>query len=359
MTKILIAAGGTGGHIIPALSIAKELKKAEVKLLYIGNESSMEEKLAKDNEIDFVEINVQKMYRKFTFAHFKFPFKLLISIYKSTKIINDFKPDAFLGTGGFVSGPVGIAAKLKKIPIFLQEQNSYPGLTTKFLAKFAKNIFLGNANAKKYLPIEKSIFSGNPINQTVIEEKAEIDYEKYGLRKNTTKVFLTGGSQGSVILNKVFLPIVKGLLKQNIEIIWQIGKYSFAEFYPKIENIKGVYAFDFTNEMGKIYNSTDFVIARAGALSLAEFETKKLPAILIPLPSAAENHQYFNALELKEKNVARILLQKNLTSNELSKNILEISKNVEEMKKNFNESKHLDSAKRIAEKILKNFQEKH
>jgi len=350
--KIIIAAGGTGGHIIPAISIAEELKEKGVQILFVGNKNSMEQKLTMKHNIDFVEINVQKFYRKFTFAHFKFPFKLIKSIIDSKKIIRKFKPDAFLGTGGFVSGPVGYAAHLLKVPIFLQEQNSYPGATTKILSKYAVKIFLGNQGAKKHLPKEITIYSGNPINQNAIIERDTIDYKKLGLKVDTKKIFLFGGSQGSVVLNKAFFLIIDDILKKGFEIIWQIGSYSFNEFYPKIKDKSGVYAFDFTNEIGKIYNSVDIAIARAGALSLAELETKKIPAILIPLPSAAENHQYFNALELKEKKVAEIIEQKDLNSEILKDTLFKMLDNIDEIKENFTSTVHANAAKNIADSIM-------
>ena len=355
--RIIIAAGGTGGHIIPALSIAKELMRQGAQILYVGNKNSMEQKLAEKNNIDFAEINVQKFYRKVTFAHLKFPFKLIKSIIDSKKIIRDFKPEAFLGTGGFVSGPVGYAAHLLKVPIFLQEQNSYPGATTKILSKYAVKIFLGNHAAKKYLPKDNAAFSGNPINQNAVSEKDTINYKKLGLKVDSKKIFLFGGSQGSVVLNNTFLPIIDDLLKSGFEIIWQIGKYSFNGFYPKIKDKSGVYAFDFTNEIGKIYNSVDLAIARAGALSLAELETKKIPAILIPLPSAAENHQYFNALELKEKNVAEIIEQENLNSEILKDTIFEMLDKIDEIKENFTSTIHVNAAKNIADTIMNYFTE--
>ncbi len=356
--RILIAAGGTGGHIIPAISISKELQKRGIEILFVGNKNSMEENLVKDEAIDFRAIDVQKLYRKFTFSHIKFPFKLLKSIYDSKKIIREFKPDAFLGTGGFVSGPVGYATHLKNIPIFLQEQNSYPGLTTRKLSKYAQKIFLGNAGAEKYLKIDKLVVSGNPINSNVIKENEKIDFEKYGLKKDSFKIFLTGGSQGSVVLNKTLYPILEELLQQNIEIIWQIGKYSFDIFFPKVKEIKGIFAFEFTNEIGKIYNSVDLVICRAGALTLAELETKKIPSILIPLPSAAENHQYYNALELKNKKVAEIILQKDLNPEILKVRILEMIGKYLEMRENFGEMNHKDAATKIAEEIISNLKEK-
>jgi len=351
--RILIAAGGTGGHIIPALSIADELQKKNAKILFVGNRNSLEEELVQKSGIPFKSINVQKFYRKFTLEHLKFPFKLLNSIFASKKIIREFQPDAFLGTGGFVSGPVGYAAHLKKIPIFLQEQNSFPGATTRILSKYAEKIFLGNEGAKKYFPSGKVIISGNPINTNVINEKEKIDFKKYGLKKDSLKLFLFGGSQGSLILNNNLLPIVDDILNKGIEIIWQTGKYSFEKIKEKVKKKTGIYIFDFSNEMGKIYNSVDFAIARAGALSLAELETKRIPSILIPLPSAAGNHQHFNAQELVEKDIAFLLEQKNLNHKILKDQILEMKEKYMEMKKNFGESKHLNSSKIIAKEILK------
>jgi UDP-N-acetylglucosamine--N-acetylmuramyl-(pentapeptide) pyrophosphoryl-undecaprenol N-acetylglucosamine transferase len=351
--KVIIAAGGTGGHIIPAISIAEELIKNDINVLFVGNKNSMEQELTAKREIVFKSINVQKFYRKITFAHLKFPFKLLKSVHDSKKIICDFQPDAFIGTGGFVSGPVGYAAHLKKVPIFLQEQNSYPGATTRILSKYTQKIFLGAKGAEKYLPKRKLIFSGNPVNSRIIEETSKLDFEKLGLKKDTIKLFLTGGSQGSVVMNKTFLPIVDELLENGIEIIWQIGKFSFNEFHPKIQNKKGIYGFAFTDEIGKIYNSVDFVIARAGAISLAELETKKLPSILIPLPSAAGNHQYYNAMELKEKGIAMVLEQKDLTSESLKAAINTMQNNFIDMHEKFKQTHHRESVKTIVNYVMR------
>ncbi|MCF7859041.1 MAG: undecaprenyldiphospho-muramoylpentapeptide beta-N-acetylglucosaminyltransferase [Candidatus Cloacimonetes bacterium] len=350
--RVIIAAGGTGGHIIPAISIAKELVKEGIQVLFVGNRSSMEQELTRKNNFEFSPINVQKFYRKFTFAHIKFPFKLLKSIIDSKKIIKKFKPNAFLGTGGFVCGPVGYAAHLHKIPIFLQEQNSYPGVTTRILSKYATKIFLGNHDSKKYLPSVKSIYTGNPINQNAILEKKQLDFAKLGLSETSKKIFLFGGSQGSVILNTAFFPIVDDLLTQGFEIIWQIGNFSYEQFYAKVKNTKGIYAFAFTNEIGKIYNSVDLAIARAGALSLAELEAKKIPSILIPLPTAAGNHQYFNAAEMKNKHIAEIIEQNSLNSELLFSTILNMFEKLISLKRNFKMTVHSNAAQNIAATIL-------
>jgi UDP-N-acetylglucosamine--N-acetylmuramyl-(pentapeptide) pyrophosphoryl-undecaprenol N-acetylglucosamine transferase len=353
LKKVIIAAGGTGGHIIPALAIAGKLRENGVEILYVGNKHSMEEKMAIQAGFNFTGIEVEKLHRNLNLSLLKFPGKLLKSISLSKKIIRKFQPDAFIGTGGFVSGPVGYAAHRLKIPIFLQEQNSFPGLTTRILSKYAYKIFLGNKNAAAYLPQEKLIFSGNPINLSVINEKLKLDLSQIGLRPDSLKVFLFGGSQGSLILNKNFYPIIDRILANDLEIIWQIGSYSFDEFYPKVKDKKGIYAFDFSQEIGKILNTADFVIARGGALSLAEIETKKLPAIIVPLSSAAGNHQYYNALDLVKKDVAVLLNQKDLSSERLLQAILKMKENYKAMKAKFTDSNHTSATPTIVNTILR------
>jgi len=249
MKKVLIAAGGSGGHIIPALTIADGLLKSGCDIHYIGNFNSMEEKLVHGEGIPFSAIDVQKIYRRLTMAHFMFPIKLFRSIKDSRAVLKEFKPDAFLGTGGFVSGPVGYAAHLEKVPIFLQEQNSYPGLTTRIMSRWADTIFLGNKKAETFFKSGNTLYTGNPIKKGFIETNEKLDFAKIGLKENSTKILILGGSQGSVFINKVVLEIIDKILKTGIEVIWQVGKYHYNEISQKIKDKKGIYYFDFTSEM--------------------------------------------------------------------------------------------------------------
>jgi len=350
--KAIVAAGGSGGHIMPALAICRELRKRNVSILYVGNKKSMEETLAQQNNYDFSAIDVQKLYRNFTWKHILFPFKLWKSIQKSKQIIRNYKPDFFLGTGGFVSGPVGYAAKKLNIPIFLQEQNSYPGLTTKLLSKYAYVIFLGYYGAKAFLKKGKYLVTGNPINENIISEKSKIPFEKFGLQETSFKILLLGGSQGSYALNNAFVPIAEEFLDKGIEIIWQAGKKHVDTIQARFKHKKGIYIFDFTTEMGKIYNSADMVISRAGAITLAEIERKKIPAILVPLPSAAENHQYHNAMELQQKNIGIVVTQNLLSPEYFRSCIVSMIENYEQFKANFIENGNVNSAEVIAELIV-------
>ena len=349
--KAVVAAGGTGGHIIPALAIIEELQRRDIEILFIGNRNSMESKLVQAKNINFEAIDVQKMYRKITWKHIKFPFKLMLSIIRSREYIRYFKPDFFVGTGGFVSGPVGLAAKLESVPIFLQEQNSYPGVTTKFLSKYARKVFLGNEGAKKYLKNDKTCYTRNPINDNVRNEENKIEYHKYNMSSDSFKIFIIGGSQGSVAINTVVLEIVDELLKEKNELFWQTGKHQFLEIKDKTDGRKGVHCFSFTNEIGKFYNSANMAISRAGAITLAELEQKELPSVLIPLPTSAENHQFYNAIELQNRKIAIVIEQKNLSAKNLLQAIYKIKNNYAEYTFENKEESFSNPAKIIVDEI--------
>lgn len=351
--RAIIAAGGTGGHIIPAIAIAKELQKRDVEILFVGNNNGMEKKLAQNANLNFAGIDVQKLYRKITPKHILFPYKFIKSIIDSLAIIKRYKPDFFVGTGGFVSGPVGIAAKMKNITIFIQEQNSFPGITNRVLAKFAKLVFLGYDSAKRYFPRGKTFFSGNPINPSAIDTDEKIDFARYNLSTDSKKIFLLGGSQGSRFMNGFMDKIVSRLLEKGYEIIWQTGKWDIEFYQKKYHDTKGLYLFGFTNEIGKIYNSVDIVISRAGAIALEEIKFKKLPSILIPLSIAAGNHQYFNALEMKKKGISYLIKESNMTEEKLFETIERAINNREKIMENFKKITIGNSASVIAKEILK------
>ncbi len=343
--NIIIAGGGTGGHISPAISIAKSMEKLGYSIIYVGNKNSMEERIAKKNGFDFYAINVQKLYRKFTFKHFLFPFKLLFSVKESIGIISEKNTVAFIGTGGFVSGPVGYAAKLMRIPIFLHEQNSFPGLTTRKLSKYANAVFLGNEGAKKYFKKKNVIVSGNPINpEESILPKNEI-LKHLDFSKENKTIFLIGGSQGSKILNDIMEKSLDAFLKQNLNIIWQVGRNN-RFLIDKYSNKKNLHVFDFSYEINKFYKIADLMISRAGALTLTEIEYFKVPSILIPYSYAAGNHQYYNALEMKEKGVSELISENDLSHDKLREKVNLMLENIEKYKNGFGKIK--DASKIIS-----------
>lgn len=307
--KFAFGAGGTGGHIIPALAMAHELKARGHECVFIGNKSSMEERLSADANYPFHAIKVQKLYRKLTVANLLFPYYLSGSIIACRKLLKDC--DGVITTGGFVAGPVAIAAISKKIPCFLHESNSYPGITTKYLAPRLTRIYISFEDSRKYLPLNKLRNFGIPIVNR--ERKAGLSLEQIGLKEGKRTLLITGGSQGSVAINEAVSTIASVLLQQDWQIIWQTGSYSYQRFAQLFQDTPGIHIFDFSPHLAEMMQKADLAITRAGALTIAELEAARLPAILIPLPTAAENHQYYNALAQRNKGVAEFIEQKELS----------------------------------------------
>jgi UDP-N-acetylglucosamine--N-acetylmuramyl-(pentapeptide) pyrophosphoryl-undecaprenol N-acetylglucosamine transferase len=310
--KILFGAGGTGGHIIPALAIAHELSSRGWKIAFIGNKNSMEQSIIVKHGYAFTPVHVQKIYRRFTLRHIMFPFLFVASICKSLSCIRRYHPDAILCTGGYVSGPVAIAARLLGQKLYFQDGNSFPGLTTRFMSGAAKHVFIASDAARRHLKSADCVLTGNPLLLYEPLDKTGIDWNGLNLHKNTIKLFIIGGSQGSSIINKVIGDCVPELLEQGIELIWQTGKANLQEISEKYSKKPGLHFFGFTDRMSEYYQMADLAIARAGALSIAELEEHRIPTIFIPLPTAAENHQYKNAIIQQQKGLGIVLEQKNL-----------------------------------------------
>jgi UDP-N-acetylglucosamine--N-acetylmuramyl-(pentapeptide) pyrophosphoryl-undecaprenol N-acetylglucosamine transferase len=327
--KLVIGAGGTGGHIIPSLAIGLELLSRDWKITFIGNRDGMEETLAQAYNFDFLPIRAQKIYRKLTLQHLRFPVLLTGSLIKSIRYLRKLNPDAVLCTGGFVSGPVALASIILKKRLYFQDGNSYPGLTTRCLAGYARHVFTASYMAKRYLKSADCLLTGNPIMKYSLLEKDGIDWTKLNLSRESKKLFVIGGSQGSAIINKAVSECVERLLEMNIELIWQTGKAHLADIKLRYGSLHGVHCFDFSTQMSDYYQMADMAISRAGALSIAELEEHCLPAIFIPLPTAAENHQYKNAVSQIEKGVGVLLEQNALTPDVLLNAIAELSDNYE------------------------------
>ncbi len=349
--RVIVSGGGTGGHIIPALALAKELISLGNEVLYIGNKYSLEEKMCHENNIPFFSINVQKLYRSFTLKHIKFPFKLIVSFIDCIKQIRKYRPSAFIGTGGFVCGPAGIASLLLNIPVYIQEQNCYPGITTRFLGYFGERIFLASKDVYGLFNEKKTIISGNPILTEKLKSEEKIDFNSYGLVESSKKILIIGGSQGSLFLNNLILSHYDAILEIGYEIIWQTGSLHLKSVKAQLKDRKGIYCFDFSTEMHKIYNSVHLAIGRAGALTISELEMKAIPAILIPLPTAAGNHQYYNALEFQKRGLGLVLEQK--SKGLFMRNLEFLIESLPQYKSNFKKSLHEDASERIIKIIMK------
>ncbi len=322
--RVVIAGGGTGGHVFPALSIAEGLKeKWQCEFLFFGTKRGLESKKMPERGYQLKLIPVAGFHRRFTINNLVFPFKLLRSMQICRKILREFNPHLAIGSGGYVMGPVLKSAIGMGVPTAIQEQNSFPGITTRLLANKADIIFLGYPEARTYLKqAKKLIDSGNPISFQKTTVKAEHIYKDYGLNKELKTILIFGGSQGASNINKAIQQLLElGALRKNVQLLWQTGELSFEKYNNFIiqKQMKNVVVKPFINEMNKAYAIANFAICRAGAITISELMAAGLPAILVPLTSAAGNHQYKNAARLQQKQAALLVEDNENLSNNLLK----------------------------------------
>lgn len=330
--KIIISGGGTGGHIYPAVAIANELKQQipGIEILFVGAEGKMEMEKVPKAGYQIVGLPIAGINRSSIIANLGFPFKLIKSLWKAYKIIKDFKPNASIGVGGYASGPTLMMSNLLGVKTFLQEQNSYAGITNKKLSKSAQKICVAYPNMNRFFPEEKIVFTGNPVRKDILDldHKKNAGLEKFGLAKNKKTLLVIGGSQGARSINLAINKGISELLSNDIQLIWQTGTSFLSEAKKTLEtlNTKNVFVSDFIYEMDLAYAASDFVVSRAGALSVSELCLAKKPSILVPFPQAAEDHQTMNAMSLVNYEAAILVEDKNTTIDLITKTI-ELSKN--------------------------------
>ena len=322
--NIMITGGGTGGHYYPALAIAdaimneaKNLPKGiKIKCHYIGSEFGIEQRLAPKSGYDYTLVPVKGFSRYLTIRSFLqnliLPFRLLISQIKIKKLYKKLDPVATVATGGYVSMLPGMISYKKHIPLFVQEQNAFPGVTTRMLAKRANALFYAYDDIKKHIKDDVlCIKSGNPVRSSIRRMDQRDARLAMGLDPEKFTIFIFGGSQGALNVNKYISQRVPSWVhKYDVQILWQTGDRSYGMLCEKFCDHKSIHLMTFIENMSAAYSSADIVIARAGALSLAEIERMKVPAILIPLPTAAGNHQYYNAKALETLGCAVIIEEK-------------------------------------------------
>lgn len=308
--KVILSGGGTGGHIFPAVAIANEIKKIvpHADILFVGALGKMEMEKIPSAGYKIIGVPIAGFQRKFTLANLKLPFLIISSLFKTRKIIHEFKPNVVVGTGGYASGPLLKAAISNGIPAMLQEQNSYAGITNKILSKKASKICVAYTGMEQFFPKEKIILTGNPVRQDIINvsEKRDEAIEFFKLDKNKKTILVVGGSLGAKGINEALCDGLQLLAEQNIQLIWQTGKTYFEIAQKQTANLeaKNIKAVDFITRMDLAYACADVVISRAGAGAISELCIVQKPSILVPLPSAAEDHQTKNAMALVNKKAA-------------------------------------------------------
>lgn len=310
--KIALAGGGTGGHFFPALHLANAIaKKWESAFLFFGTAKGIESKKAPEAGYDIQLLPVSGLHRSLSADNLAFPLRLWKSIRLSKKALARFRPDLVIGTGGYVMGPVLYAAQKAGLPTVIQEQNSYPGVTTRLLAAKAGLIFLVYPEAADFLKRGNArlLFTGNPVNlQRKMSTKQSLAF--FNLAPDKKTIFAFGGSQGARHINEALKYVLKNSgLGKDYQLLWQTGKNDFEQCrnFVRQNALRNVSLFPFIGPMAEAYALSDFALCRSGAMTLSELMAAGLPAILVPLPSAAADHQYKNALALEKKQAALVV----------------------------------------------------
>lgn len=354
--RFLFAAGGTGGHLYPAVAVAEEIKKIkpESEILFVGTKDRIEGRVIPKLGYKFKSIWIKGFARKFNWSNLLFPFRLLISMFQSLVISMKFKPKVAIGTGGYVAGPSIWAASVMGAKIILMESNSYPGITTRLLEHYADEVHLSFDISKKYLRRQNILkVTGNPVRENLgTINKAEAK-KNFGLDENKRTILVLGGSLGASSINNAIEKSLNTVIENNLQMIWQTGKNYYGR-YKKL-NFAAVKIFDFLEDMNKAYSACDLLVARAGATTIAELTVLGLPAILIPSPNVAENHQYHNAKALVDK-IAALMIQDDELNSKLLETILSVindSKKLEELSFNAKSLAKPNAAREIALNAIK------
>lgn len=358
--KVIISGGGTGGHIFPAIAIADALKKRypQAEILFIGAKNRMEMDRVPKAGYDIEGLWISGFKRELSLDNLSFPFKLLSSMIKARRILKRFKPDVVVGVGGFASGPTMKTAASLNIPIIIQEQNSYPGITNKIVAKKAAKICVAYDNMEQWFPKDKIILTGNPLRNNIvpIDDKREEGLRYFNLSQDKKTILLVGGSQGALGINKGVSAQLVSFKDNDYQLIWQTGNHYYDKALSEVdENGLGdrIKCTVFIDRMDLAYAAADVVISRAGAMSISELSLLNKAVVFVPLPTAAEDHQTKNAMSLVNADAA-LLVKNSETENVLLPTVFDLLKNVDkqnEMKNNIAKFARPNAAEDIVDQI--------
>ncbi|MFI5359541.1 MAG: undecaprenyldiphospho-muramoylpentapeptide beta-N-acetylglucosaminyltransferase [Halanaerobiales bacterium] len=350
--KAIITGGGTGGHIYPALAVARALQEKGWDILYLGSKGGLERTIITGEGLPYEEVQVAPLPRKLSPKLFTAIAKTMLGYFQARRIIKDFRPDVVLGTGGFVAGPVVLAATNLKIPSIIHEQNVYPGFTNKILAKKVDIIALNFAAARDYFPEKiRGNFSvtGNPVRKAILDTDRKTGLEKLGLTAGRKTILVFGGSQGAMSINRAMLAVYKYFAgNDKVQIIQITGQKNYQQVLQEIEEAGIILTknrhykiLPYLKEMEYAYAVADLIVYRAGATGIAEITAKGIPAILIPYPHAAENHQEYNARNLEKQGAAVVILDRDLSGKLLIEKIEELLGDEERLREMARQSKKL------------------
>lgn len=357
--KLIIAGGGTGGHIFPAVSIANATKqiRPDTDILFVGAKGKMEmEKVPKEG-YKIIGLDIAGFNRSSLLKNITLPFKILKSFLQAKKILNEFKPDVVVGVGGFASFPILYMAQQKAISTVLQEQNSFAGKSNKILGRKATAICVAYDNMERFFPKEKIVKTGNPVRQSIANNQIakEEGIRFFNLNKNKKIIFAFGGSLGAKSINEALLHSFKNIVEENIQLIWQTGTHFFNLAKEATEEFQNsIKVVEFIREMDYAYAAADIIISRAGASSISELSIVGKPVIFVPFPFASEDHQTFNAKALVNQNAA-LLIADNQAQNELVSKVISLIQDEQtclKLSKNIKQFAITNADKMIAEKLI-------
>ncbi len=332
--KVIIAGGGTGGHIFPALAIANALKKMQpgIEILFVGAKGKMEMDKIPEAGYKIVGLTIAGYNRSSLMKNISLPFKLVKSFFEVTGILKNFKPSAVIGVGGYSSFPVLRIAQTRSIPTFIHESNSLPGKSNIMLGRRATKIFVATEKMERYFPAVKIVLTGNPVREIFSKKiPREEALQFFGLKPGMKTIFVMGGSLGAKSINETIEANIDAFKKNDLQLIWQTGK-PFAERAAKVEEDRNnIWTNAFINKMEYAYNAADLVVARSGAMTIAELCVVGKPAVFVPYPFAAEDHQAANAMALVKKGAA-IMVRDDEVKSQLMSSIMDVAHDEERMK---------------------------
>lgn len=310
--RVLVSGGGTGGHIFPAVSIANAVKRRhpDAEILFVGALGRMEMERVPAAGYEIVGLPVAGFDRRRLWRNFGVLLKLFRSLRKARKVIRDFRPDIVVGVGGYASGPVLKQAQKKGIPTLIQEQNSYAGVTNKLLAAKADAICVAYEGMSRFFPADRIVMTGNPVRRDIVDcnlSRSEAK-RKLGFDPNRKLVLVVGGSLGARTINESIAASLEQILATGVRVLWQTGKLYADECSRVASGFDGVKATAFISDMACAYRAADIVVSRAGAGTISELQLLGLPAVLVPSPNVAEDHQRKNAMALVEAGAAEMVL---------------------------------------------------
>lgn len=357
--KILIAAGGTGGHVYPAIAIADALKaeNSATEIRFVGTRDHMEWNAVPKAGYEIMNVWISGFHRRLTLKNILFPIKLITALTQSFRIIASFKPHVVVSCGGYVAGPVGYVAGKRGIPIIIQEQNSFPGVTNRLLAKFAHKIFTAFKEAEKFLPAEKITITGNPTRNTLINVDKQVGLESFGFSELKSVLLIMGGSGGAKTINDAVKYNLDELHnKSRLQIIWQCGSRYIDEISHEVDQSKypNLRLMAYIDNMPEAYAAANLVVSRAGASSCSEFMLTGMPSVLIPSPNVAGDHQTENAKAMVDAGASELLKDVDAVNAlpELVEQLITNEKKLQEMNLAALKLAKPDAAKMIAQEIL-------